>query len=51
MFKLGHWELVVILAVVVLLFGNRIPGVARSLGKAVSSFKKGLSDTDNQETG
>ena len=51
MFRLGPWELLVILAIILLLFGSRIPGVARSLGKAISSFKKGLSDRDNQESG
>lgn len=40
----GHWEWIIILLVVLLLFGRRLPGVARSLGQGISSFKKGLND-------
>ncbi|MGE0141716.1 MAG: twin-arginine translocase TatA/TatE family subunit [Planctomycetota bacterium] len=38
----GGWEIWVILLVVLLLFGNRIPGMARSLGSGIVEFKKGL---------
>ena len=45
-FNLGTGEIIVILVVVLLLFGaKRIPELARSLGKGVSSFKEGLNDT------
>jgi sec-independent protein translocase protein TatA len=43
---LGGWEWLVILLVVLLLFGNRIPGLARSLGKGINEFKAGLHDTE-----
>jgi sec-independent protein translocase protein TatA len=36
------WEVMVILLVVLLLFGNRLPSVMRSLGKGVTEFKKGI---------
>ena len=36
------FELVVILVVALLLFGKRLPDVARSLGKGIVEFKKGL---------
>jgi sec-independent protein translocase protein TatA len=35
-----HW--LVVLAVVVLLFGNRLPGVGKSLGEGIKNFKDGL---------
>jgi sec-independent protein translocase protein TatA len=38
----GGWEWLIILAVVLILFGNRIPGLARSLGSGISEFKSGL---------
>lgn len=37
-------ELLVILAVLLIFFGNRVPGVARSLGKGVTEFKAGLKE-------
>jgi sec-independent protein translocase protein TatA len=36
------WEMMLVLLVVLLLFGNRLPGVMRSLGKGVTEFKKGI---------
>jgi sec-independent protein translocase protein TatA len=40
MFGLGMAEVLVIVAVGLLLFGNKLPGVARSLGKALVEFKR-----------
>lgn len=36
--------LLLILGVVLLLFGSRIPGVARSLGSVFGQFRQGLND-------
>ena len=38
----GSTELWIILIVALLLFGHRIPGMARSLGSGITEFKKGL---------
>ena len=43
----GGVELVIFLAIVLLLFGNRLPGAMRSLGRSVVEFKKGASDAEN----
>lgn len=40
----GGYEWLIILFIILLLFGRRLPGVARSLGQGISSFKKGLSE-------
>ncbi|MGQ9505849.1 MAG: twin-arginine translocase TatA/TatE family subunit [Thermogutta sp.] len=51
MFAPGWMEMLVIALVILLLFGNRLPSVMRSLGRGVVEFKKGLSDQgdDDQE--
>ena len=39
------WEWIIILVVILLLFGGKkIPELMRGLGKGVSEFKKGLND-------
>ena len=48
--SLGMPEILLILAIVVLLFGaSRIPEVARSLGRGVDEFKKGLKGEPEQK--
>lgn len=41
---LGGWEWVIILVVILLLFGHRLPGMARSLGSGITEFKRGLKE-------
>jgi sec-independent protein translocase protein TatA len=41
----GTWEIWVILLIILILFGSRLPGIARSLGQGINQFKKGLADT------
>ena len=50
---LGFWtpsgfELVVIALIALLLFGKRLPEVARGLGKGVVEFKKGLKGVEEE---
>ena len=47
----GGWELWIILAIFLLLFGHRIPGMARAMGSGIVEFKKGLKDPGDSETG
>lgn len=46
----GHVELIVILVVALLLFGHRLPGMARSLGSGITEFKRGLKDGSPEES-
>ena len=39
----GMWELILIFAIVVLIFGaKRIPEIARGIGKGIKEFRKAL---------
>jgi sec-independent protein translocase protein TatA len=40
----GFWQILLLAIVVLLLFGNRLPSVMRSLGQGITEFKKGIKD-------
>ena len=46
---LGHWEMIAVLVIVLLLFGHRIPGMARALGSGISEFKRGLKTGESED--
>jgi len=47
MFGVGTTEILVIGFVIVLLFGGkRLPALGKSLGSAITNFKKGINDAD-----
>ena len=46
--NLGTTELMVVAFVSLLIFGNRLPSVMRSLGKSVTEFKKGVSGIEDE---
>ena len=47
----GWAEAAVILIVAVLLFGKRLPTIARNMGKSLTEFKKGLRETQDDMRG
>ncbi len=49
LFPSSPLSMLIILVVVLLLFGNRLPQLMRSLGRSVVEFKKGVNDTDDEQ--
>lgn len=46
---IGTWEIVLIVAVVLLLFGGKkIPELMKGLGQGVKSFKEGLNEVQKE---
>ena len=45
---LGWMEVLVVLIIALLIFGRRLPEIARSLGKSLIEFKKGMQDTADE---
>ncbi len=48
-FGFGPMELSIVAGIVLLLFGNRLPGAAKSLGQSFSAFKKGIKEGSEDE--
>ncbi|HAY78591.1 MAG TPA: twin-arginine translocase TatA/TatE family subunit [Planctomycetaceae bacterium] len=49
MFGLGHFELLILLAVILLLFGSaRLPSLMRNLGRSATEFKKGVQGVEEE---
>lgn len=48
MFGIGTTELIVFGIIAVILFGSRLPSVARSMGKSIVEFKKGMQDLEHE---
>jgi sec-independent protein translocase protein TatA len=46
----GGWEWIIVLVVAVLIFGRRLPEIARGIGKSLTEFKKGVKEAQNEVT-
>lgn len=48
---IGIWQLLIILAIVILIFGTkRLPGAAKDLGSAITHFREGMKRDNGDAT-
>lgn len=49
MFGMGHWEILIIFLVILLIFGaKRIPEMAQGLGKGIREFRSAMRDVQDE---
>ena len=47
-FNFGFWEIILIVLIILLLFGGKkIPELMRGIGKGINNFKKGVKGEDD----
>jgi len=46
--NLGPMEMMIVGVVAILLFGSRLPTVARSFGKSITEFRRGMNDLQHE---
>ena len=47
MFGFGHWEILIILVLGMIIFGaGKLPQIGAGIGKGIRNFKKGVADVE-----
>ena len=50
MFGFGHWELLIVLVIALIIFGaGKLPEIGSGIGSAIRNFKLGVSEVDKKE--
>ena len=49
MFGFGHWELLIVLVIALIIFGaGKLPEIGSGIGNAIRNFKKGVADVETE---
>ena len=50
MFGFGHWEILIILVIALIIFGaGKLPEIGSGIGNAIRNFKKGVADVESEK--
>lgn len=49
MFGIGMNEMIIVMVIVLVLFGHRLPSVMRSMGRGIKEFKEGVNDSSDDD--
>ena len=49
MFGFGHWELLIVLVIALIIFGaGKLPEIGSGIGNAIRNFKKGVGEVETE---
>jgi sec-independent protein translocase protein TatA len=49
MFGFGHWEILIILVIALIIFGaGKLPEIGSGIGNAIRNFKKGVAEVETE---
>ncbi|MEN8689153.1 MAG: twin-arginine translocase TatA/TatE family subunit [Desulfobacterales bacterium] len=49
MFGFGHWEILIILVIALIIFGaGKLPEIGSGIGNAIRNFKKSVADVETE---